>query len=245
MTATTSTPETKKTPKPVVRDKDFARRLEMACEGSPNCPTDEYRGKQKWVRDQLLAKHGIKASAEAVSRWFQGVMRPRPSTIAALAQILEVDEVWLNLGLKPDLTKAEKKVRDAQVAGMVNVVAGIIQMGGGTIAFPEGNEDIDITAIVKGKVHNVSVKLARAMGDNVFKFVVPRDASNLTVIGLIDDGGFSFTMLRFTTELIETHGRRHSDLFEIEVKKSGRHFVIGDDVVPQIKAIENLDGSSR
>lgn len=235
---------TQKTPKPPVRDGEFAKRLELACESNPNCPTGERRGKQKWVRDQLLAKHGIKASAEAVSRWFQGIMRPRPKTIAAIAQILEVDGVWLNLGVQPDQTKAEKKVRDAQVGGMVNVVAGFIQMAGGTIAFPDAGE-VDITAIVKGQAHSISVKLANLVGDNKMIFRVPMHHSKLTVVGLIDDGKFSVTMLRFPSELIERHGTRHSDLLEIEVTKSGRSFMLGKDLVPRILSAENLAGSIR
>jgi hypothetical protein len=52
------------------------------------------------------------------------------------------------------MTKAEK-VRDAQVSGIVNLVAGIIQMAGGTIAFPiaQGGNDPDIFVITKGVQH--------------------------------------------------------------------------------------------
>ena len=51
---------------PVIRDEGFARRLETACEANPNCPTEQYRGKQKWVYDNLLEKFDIKVSPDTL-----------------------------------------------------------------------------------------------------------------------------------------------------------------------------------
>lgn len=218
---------------PVIRDKEFARRLEMACEGNPNCPTNEHRGKQKWLRDQLLAKHQIKTSPEGVSRWFAGVMRPRPKTISAIAQVLEVDEVWLSLGIKPDMNKQEKKARNAQVSGMVNLVAGMIQMAGGTIAFPDApsENDADLFAIIKGQQHQIKVTLAKAMGDQVFSFTVPTANAQLSVVGLIDDGQLSYMALRLPADVIKAGGKRKGDYTTVEVKKVGSKFVVGEQSV--------------
>ena len=54
---------------PVIREKAFAKRLETACEGNPHCPTELYRGKQKWVRDGIVAEFGVTLSTEAVRKW--------------------------------------------------------------------------------------------------------------------------------------------------------------------------------
>lgn len=231
----------------VIRQKDFARRLELACQGNPNCPTDEYRGKQKWLKEQLQNRHQIKTSSEAVSRWFSGVMKPRQKTIDAIAQILEVDAVWLSLGVKPDMTKNEKKVRDAQVSGMVNLVAGMIQMAGGTIAFPaaQTENDPDILAIVKGTQHQIKVALAVATGDNNFRFAVPTQHEGLTVIGLIDEGGMGYTLLRITSDIIAAHGARKGEHTIVEIKKSGRMFLTGGDFVPRIHDAGALEGSTK
>lgn len=48
----------------VIRDKAFAKRLQLACENQPLCP-EAGRGQQKWIYDQLLANHGIRVSPEA------------------------------------------------------------------------------------------------------------------------------------------------------------------------------------
>lgn len=137
---------------PVIRDEGFARRLETACEANPNCPTEQYRGKQKWVYDNLLEKFDIKVSPEAVRRWFAGEMRPRLKTMSALAQLLEVDLGWLTLGTKPEMTPKERKARNAVADGAVNLVAGIVQMNGGSVAFPtDGNHGPDLYAIIGGK----------------------------------------------------------------------------------------------
>lgn len=88
---------------PIIRDKAFAKRLVLACEGNPNCPTDQSRGKQKWIYDNLLSEFGVRVSAEAVRKWFAGESRPRPKVVSYIARLLEVDEAWLSLGITPEL----------------------------------------------------------------------------------------------------------------------------------------------
>lgn len=39
---------------PIIRDK--------ACEGNPNCPTNQSRCKQKWIYDNLLSEFGVRTS---------------------------------------------------------------------------------------------------------------------------------------------------------------------------------------
>ena len=58
----------------IIRDSAFASRLERACEDHPHCPTDAYRGKQKWLRETLEEKFGeeYRNSSEAVRKWFSG-----------------------------------------------------------------------------------------------------------------------------------------------------------------------------
>ena len=106
----------------VIRDKAFAKRLEIACEGHPHCPTDQYRGKQKWLYEGLDSEFGVKVSAEAVRKWFSGESRPRPKVMSFIARLLEVDEAWLSLGITPDLTPREQKQRNAVADGAVNLV---------------------------------------------------------------------------------------------------------------------------
>lgn len=48
--------------------KEFAKRLETACEGNPHCPTEQYRGKQKWIKDGLESEFGVEEIANEARR---------------------------------------------------------------------------------------------------------------------------------------------------------------------------------
>lgn len=231
---------------PVIRDEGFARRLETACEANPNCPTEQYRGKQKWVYDNLLEKFDIKVSPEAVRRWFAGEMRPRLKTMSALAQLLEVDLGWLTLGTKPEMTPKERKARNAVADGAVNLVAGIVQMNGGSVAFPtDGNHGPDLYAIIGGKQYVVEVKLAFQMGPDTVRFTVADDTSNQVVIGVIkDDKGFGFSLLNLTPEVVSGAPVR-GDFREVIVQRRGSTFHVGEKRVPRITSLKDIDATNR
>lgn len=226
---------------PVIRDREFARRLEIACEGNPHCPTDQYRGKQKWIYDNLQAQFGIKVSPEAVRRWFAGEMRPRPKTIAALARLLEVDLGWLTLGTKPDLMPRERRARNAVADGAVNLVAGIIQMNGGNVAFPEGAEDgADLFAIINGRQYTIEVKLAFDLDESTMRFTVSKDAGRHTVVGVIKRGeGIGVQLVLLTPEVLEQVTPR-GDFREVRMERLGRSFSVGSQRVPEIVDIRDL-----
>lgn len=78
--------------------KEFARRLEIACDSCPACPK-RHHGMQKWLGD----KTGT--STWAAGKWLSGESVPRPSRIKELAKVLNVDELWLSMGrgkMRPD-----------------------------------------------------------------------------------------------------------------------------------------------
>lgn len=73
----------------VIRDKEFAKRLEISCENHHLSPSGH--GRQKWLRDQILDKFSVRLSPEAVRKWFAGEARPRPNVMRQIAQVLEVE----------------------------------------------------------------------------------------------------------------------------------------------------------
>lgn len=73
---------------PVIRDKEFAKRLETACENNSHCPTIG-RGKQKWIYDNLRERFGISASPEAARKWFAGEAWPRQRVMQAWADMCD------------------------------------------------------------------------------------------------------------------------------------------------------------
>lgn len=70
---------------------EFARRLEIACDSCPAVPKLNH-GKLDW----LARRSGV--SRWAVSKWLEGKSKPRMSKIKALAKVLNVDELWLDMG---------------------------------------------------------------------------------------------------------------------------------------------------
>lgn len=230
---------------PVIRDKEFAKRLESACEANPHCPTDEYRGKKKWIYDNLEEQFGIKVSAEAVRKWFAGEARPRRKVMTAVARLLEVDEGWLYLGIKPELDQKEKKARNAVADAAVNVVAGIIQMQGAHIAFPdEATPGVDLYAIVNGKQRTIVVRMAFDLGQDRYRFTINDTSLDNVVIGLFKSiEGFTFNMVHLSRELVEKHGQHRGDFREIAIERRGLFFRAGDDRVPEIIQIKDVDGT--
>lgn len=134
----------------VIRHKDFAKRLGIACENSPQAPAAH--GRQIWLKNQLEAQFNEPVSREAVRKWFAGEAKPKPKMMSLVARALGVDEAWLAIGSTPNITVSEKKSRNILASGAANMVAAQIQLAGGSVAFPdEGGVGIDLDTIVKGE----------------------------------------------------------------------------------------------
>lgn len=232
----------------LVRDKPFAVRLQQACEGNPHCPTDEYRGKKKWVRDQLIERFEINVSPEAVRNWFDGVAVPRRKTMSALARALDVNEGWLSLGIKPDFTPSERIARDAMATGMTNAVTGFMQIGGITVSFPnkeqkERNPGLHVRGIIDGEYHNFEIVTPDNMGGGKYKFFVSDNFETHTVLGALkDENTFSLRVFRFTSQLLKEHGQRPGDYWELRVERSGNGMKVGNTPIPEIVDFRNIDG---
>lgn len=226
---------------PVIRDKEFAKRLERACELNPNVPTDGQRaGKQKWVYDSLAERFGVRVSPEGVRKWFSGESRPRPKIMTLLAVILEVDEAWLSLGIQPDETPLERQKRNAVADGAVNYVAGLIQLGGYNIAFPEPDDEAapDLFAIIRGKQHSIEVKHVKiANGKGSL-----RVRGNRTIIAVIDTGSpMAMTVARVPADVVEKHGKRRGGYTEMTVEPKGATWAVGGDIIQKLRSFEDLN----
>ncbi len=215
----------KNTQRRVVRDPAFAKRLQIACENQALCP-DVGRGQQKWIYEQLLANYKIRVSPEAVRKWFAGETRPRPNIMSFIARILEVDEAWLSLGIKPEVTPDERRVRNATATGAVNLLAGLIQLSGGHVAYPDGSDGPDLHMIMKGKAYDVDVALALDVPRG-YKFTF--NAAKRMMIGvLLGEAMRDFRLLLFSTDMVAAEGRLKGDFWEIVVEQSGDRFFAGE-----------------
>jgi transcriptional regulator with XRE-family HTH domain len=187
---------------------DFAERLTQAADAHPHCPTPNH-GRLGWVAEQLESRFGLKVSIEGVRRWFAGESRPSIKKLHSVAELFQVDEAWLGIGKTPDLSVKEKKLRDAEADGAVNLLAGIIQMAGGHPAFPaDGDKSTaDLFAIIRGAQYAIRVVVAHTVDDGV-RFVVPADAKEQLVVGILPHAGHRYDIFEITPEMIEGAPRR-------------------------------------
>ncbi len=223
----------------VIRDAAFAERITIACDGHPHVPTMN-RGRLTWVKDQFGERFKMKISVETVRKWFSGEARPRPDKMNLLAQLLEVDEAWLSLGITPDMNPSEKKVRNAVASGAVNVVAGFIQIGGGHPAFPTAVDKrgkdglVDLYAVIKGAQYAFHVSLAQEVSKGVYRFVVPRGYEEVTVLGVIPTTPLRCDFLEMPADLIRKHEERKGGYSEVEVQAKDAGYASGRDRWPRI-----------
>lgn len=219
----------------VIRDAGFGARLTQACDNHPHCPP-LHMGRLRWIHEEMLKRFQISASTETVRKWMLGEMKPWAHKAEKLAELLSVDASWLYLGEAPLLTGHERKVRDATVSGMVNVVAGFIEADGGHPAFPAADDkraakdNVDLVAIIKGANYSFHVSTATETGAG-YVFPVPLNHENVIVLGVIRDG-FSVRIIEIDREKIAASPRRS---VTIEVTLSD----------PEVAAAEITDFASR
>lgn len=146
------------------RYEDFANRLSLALGMCPDAPNQAH-GRQKWLREKIQNKF----SAETVSRWFLGIARPNLETVMELAQLLGVDPTWLSTGAAPDEASKNMHARDARAHGAINVLVGLIQLGGGAVAFSRHPFEGDIHVIIKGEKADIKIILPTSRAED-FQF---------------------------------------------------------------------------
>lgn len=222
----------------VIRDKAFAKRIEIACENHSLSPSGH--GRQTWLRRAIEEKFGVRLSPEAVRKWFAGEARPRPKVMTQIAQVLQVDEAWLSLGLKPLATPVEKDKLNALANGAVNLVAGQIQLAGGSIAHTEEGSDHELFAIVRGKQHAVTVRL----GDTSSRFRIAVPSAVKTAIAVVPTVQPTvYRFFRVPADLVEQHGDNRGGYTEIELTREGdRAYAVAGTPLPEIANFNDLDG---
>lgn len=208
----------------IIRDPEFAKRFDQACDGYPMVPP-KHSGRLTWIQRELVSRFNEKVSVETVRKWFTGEAKPRPEKLAMLAQMLQVDVAWLSLGVDPDLQPRERRARNAMADGAVNLVAGLIQMDGGYPAFPEETgksaqrNHVDLHAIIKGAKYDFHVSLGATEGKRI-RFVVPVSCADVVVLGVIKNG-FAIEIVELTPEMIEA-GERRGGSVEVFVERDAK-----------------------
>lgn len=227
----------------VIRDAEFSKRLELACERHPDCPTDEYRGKQKWLRDELVRKFGkdFETSAEGVRKWFSGEARPRPKMMKAIANVFGEDEGWLSLGLNPEMTPREKKKRGHTAEGGALILAGTIQIAGGYTTFPStGNTHYpDIIAIIDGEAVEIDAPLSKLVDKQSHLFTIKKGYDSRVIVGVVPTN-FGAIFINLSNAAIRQNGVPRGDYIELEVRQNSGIFSCGGHSLRQITSLDML-----
>lgn len=229
----TAKPETQ--PK-VIRDKAFAKRLEIAVENHPQAPSGH--GRQKWLKDRMSENFNTNVSPEGVRKWFAGEARPKPKMMSLVARALAVDEAWLSLGIAPTDKPEERKKRNAMAGGAVNLVAAQIQLAGGNIAFADPGSPFDLFAILKGKQHSISVSLLDHAASQTFH--VPMNAP-VSIVVLPTENPTVFRYFGMLKEGVAKVGEIRGDYVQVDCEAVAGKLVADSREIPEIRDFRDLE----
>lgn len=216
---------------------DFKDRLNQACDESPLVPP---HGKGR----QLSISAAMEISQEAARKWFAGESKPRPEKMKQLAEYLKVELEWLALGIKPEEDRKQKRASARITEAAVMMVAGLIGMEGGIIAFP-GERDpradyVDMYAIMKGAQYAVYVSLGKDLGDGTYEFITPKNNQDVRTIGFIPEGVGRFTLIEMKEKQINDHKKTKAGENSIIISNIKGKFVIGDDEFIRFKTFGEI-----
>lgn len=216
----------------------FVRRLNQACDDVPHIIPAYGEGRQI----ELAKRMGM--SQEGVRKWFAGEAMPRRDAMRRLAQLLEVEEPWLALGIQPELTETEKKVNTRNVEGAVLLVMGLMILAGAQCAQP-GDADphhdfVDFYAIMRGIQFAMHVNLGRAISTGHYQVPVPREFNTVSMVGVIPVGKGRFEFIDMPAGMVNEHKVRKSGGYAVTVNRIDGRYVTGSQVWNRIKNFGDL-----
>lgn len=218
-------------------DVNFAKRLNVACDGHPHIPPYG-QGRQTWLKENLAVSH------EAVRKWFSGESRPRPPKMKELARKLDVDEAWLSLGITPDLEPRERRNRDMHTDGGVNAFMGLLQLNGGHCAYPDDKDPraafVDFYAILRGVQVPLHISLAKEASAGHYRFIVPKQFDQCRVIGLVHIHPMQVHAISLPFELLERHKIRKGGYFEVAINRKDGEYFTGADTWPRVHSLTDI-----
>ncbi|MES3001348.1 MAG: helix-turn-helix transcriptional regulator [Pseudomonadota bacterium] len=194
-------------------------------------------------RQAFIAKR-LKVTQEAVRKWFSGASRPKPAIMQKLAHLLEADEAWLALGVKPEIDRKEKRSLGTQTEGAVFFLFGLATMAGATAAFASKDDPrsayIDFYFIMNGVQYPVHVCVGREISKNVYEFIVPKEYPEVRCVGVVPMSHTRFHLLHLTPKGIEAHKQKKAGAWALTVSRKGTEYATGADPWPRIESFGEL-----
>jgi len=214
----------------------FARRLNQVIDESGLLPPYN-QGRFTWITEQLRKQFGVEVTRETVRKWVSGETVPRNEKLRALARLFDVDEGWLAFGVRSGVDLRQDSARILADSGAVSLVAGLIQMAGGTCALPEPgdrNEFVDLYTIIGRRQRMIAVRLGDEVAPGKYRFSVPNEFEQCVNIGVIRVDFACFELLLLSHGLIKSYGDRRGPHVDVIVTKREKGWMIGRIPVRQI-----------
>lgn len=185
---------------------EFSKRLQIAMDNNPNCPP-KYHGERTWLIEQL-GKHGVTVGRETIRKWVEGEALPTSDKLPRIAEVLNVDPQWLMFGDTLPPKEASRHSYDA--AALTNLVAGLISLNGGNIAFParglaDANPNVHLHAAIRGANYPLHIVAGEVDGENL-TFRVPAARRGIIVLGVVRRAWATFEVFELDEETITQNG---------------------------------------
>lgn len=224
-----------------VKDPGFAQRIQRALDANPEIPPPHY-GRLSWMVRQFKNKFDVTLTAETVRKWTEGLSIPRLERRAQLAEILGVDQGWLIVGSEVSLDQKTRKLRNAEVDGAVNLIAGLVQMDGGNPAFPgstdrdSARDGVDLYAVIRGAHYAFNVTTAVPEKDGSWRIPVPAKREQLVVLAVVRTAPFAFDILEVDEDAIAEHGKFSSGTVSLPLRHEDGVYMVGDLGLKQVQS---------
>jgi transcriptional regulator with XRE-family HTH domain len=197
----------------------FVKRLNQACDDVPDIIPPHGEGRQI----ELAKRMGM--SQEGVRKWFAGEAMPRRGVMEKLATVLRVEESWLALGMTPEITRDEKRVRARNVEGAALLAMGAITLAGGACAIPDEEDPrrsfVDFYSIHNGVQSAIHVGYAKLVAPGSYEVTIPREYKQVRIIVVVPLGNTRFDFIVLDSAVTPTFYQRKGGAYVLSFGKSG------------------------
>ena len=183
---------------------EFAKRLQIAMDNNPNCPP-KYHGERVWLVERLLQR-GVAVGKESIRKWVEGEALPTNEKMPIIAEALGVDAQWLMFGN----TQPEAAAHSFDADALTNLIAGLIALDGGTIAFPaeavaDKNSNVHLHAVLRGANYPLHIVAGEVDGDTL-TFRAPPARKGVIVLGVVRRDWGTFEIYELDEQVIADLG---------------------------------------
>lgn len=223
-----------------VNRENFVSRLHEACDRSPLVPA-QGAGRQSYIAERL------NLSAEGVNKWFKARAIPRPVVMKKLAQLLNVDEAWLALGVTPEIDRNRRIIHGKSTDGAAQLVYALMTFAGIRCGQPSDTdprrEYVDFYAMIGTSVYPIRVTLGREISEGEYEFYIIPEFKDVRTIGVISLGQDRFHFLDLPADEVDMHKQDKSPSFRLVVNRdpSNSRYVTDKFPWPRIRTFAELE----